>query len=207
MFCEGLAARIALEVCEPLTQSTAKLGAIAKVYQEWIDQARTVNAIEQGVDPHQAAGVAQSMISDMVSNPRAIELQQGMKFGSLMAFEQAVARKRAGFPESSRLAKDADAFGESPWSDVAGYGIIGMIMSGKLPPATEPEPNEAVSDLSERYNHLRHVVWSVLSELKHAKSVDQVFAEDHMRVLRRHDVSPDQRDPLQCPPLGGQRFA
>jgi hypothetical protein len=50
MFCEGLAARIALEVCEALTQSTAKLGAIAKIYQEWIDQAHTVNAIEQGVE-------------------------------------------------------------------------------------------------------------------------------------------------------------
>jgi hypothetical protein len=50
MFCEGLAARVALEVCEPLTQSTAKLGAIAKIYQEWIDAARTVNGIEQGTE-------------------------------------------------------------------------------------------------------------------------------------------------------------
>lgn len=50
MFCEGLAARIGLEVCEPLTQSTAKLGTIAKVYDEWMSQARTVNAIEQGYD-------------------------------------------------------------------------------------------------------------------------------------------------------------
>jgi hypothetical protein len=50
MFCEGLAARIAMEVCEPLTQSTSKLGTIAKVYDEWMSTARTVNAIEQGTE-------------------------------------------------------------------------------------------------------------------------------------------------------------
>lgn len=50
MFCEGLAARVAFEVCEALTQSTSKLGAIAKVYDEWMSQARTVNAIEQGTE-------------------------------------------------------------------------------------------------------------------------------------------------------------
>lgn len=50
MFCEGLAARVALEVCEPLTQSTSKLGAIAKVYDQWMSDARTVNAIEQGTE-------------------------------------------------------------------------------------------------------------------------------------------------------------
>lgn len=48
MFCEGLAARVALEVCEPITQSTSKLGTIAKVYDEWINKAKTANAIEQG---------------------------------------------------------------------------------------------------------------------------------------------------------------
>lgn len=48
MFCEGLAARVALEVCELITQSTSKLGTIAKVYDVWIGDARTVNAIEQG---------------------------------------------------------------------------------------------------------------------------------------------------------------
>jgi hypothetical protein len=32
MFCEGLAARIAIEICEPLTQSTAKLGSITAAY-------------------------------------------------------------------------------------------------------------------------------------------------------------------------------
>lgn len=48
MFCESLAARLALEVCEPLTQSGAKLATIAKVYQEWTDKAVVANAIEQG---------------------------------------------------------------------------------------------------------------------------------------------------------------
>lgn len=50
MFCEGLAARVALEVCEPLTQSSSKLGTIAKIYDEFMDQARTINAIEIGTD-------------------------------------------------------------------------------------------------------------------------------------------------------------
>jgi hypothetical protein len=50
MFCEGLAARVGMEVCEPLTQSTSKLGTIAKVYDEWMSQARAVNAIEQSYD-------------------------------------------------------------------------------------------------------------------------------------------------------------
>lgn len=48
MFCEGLAARIALEVCEPLTQSSAKLGVIAKIYEKWISEARINDAIEDG---------------------------------------------------------------------------------------------------------------------------------------------------------------
>ena len=46
MFCEGLAARIALEVCEPVTQSSAKLGVIAKIYDKWITDAGVVDAIE-----------------------------------------------------------------------------------------------------------------------------------------------------------------
>lgn len=48
MFCEGLAARIAIEVCEALTQSTAKLGAITAAYNKSIGDARTANAIEAG---------------------------------------------------------------------------------------------------------------------------------------------------------------
>jgi hypothetical protein len=50
MFCEGLAARVALEVCEMLTQSTSKLGAIAKMYDVFMTEARAVNAIEQGAE-------------------------------------------------------------------------------------------------------------------------------------------------------------
>lgn len=50
MFCEGLAARMGLEVCEPLTQSSAKLGTIARIYDEWMGDARLINAIEQGTD-------------------------------------------------------------------------------------------------------------------------------------------------------------
>lgn len=48
MFCEGLAARIAFEVCEPLTQSTAKLGALKKIYDDLMGEARLANAIEIG---------------------------------------------------------------------------------------------------------------------------------------------------------------
>lgn len=48
LFCEGLASRIALEVCEPLTQSTAKLQAIASEYKQFMGDARNVNGIEQG---------------------------------------------------------------------------------------------------------------------------------------------------------------
>lgn len=50
MFCEGLAGRIAMEVCEPLTQSSSKLGVIAKVYDEFMSRAKAANAIEQGYD-------------------------------------------------------------------------------------------------------------------------------------------------------------
>ncbi len=50
MFCEAWAARVGLEVCEPVTQSTSKLGAIARIYDEWVDKARLRNSIEQGYD-------------------------------------------------------------------------------------------------------------------------------------------------------------
>lgn len=46
MFCEGLAARIALEVCEPLTQSAAKVATIGKMYDRWMSEAGIVDAIE-----------------------------------------------------------------------------------------------------------------------------------------------------------------
>lgn len=48
MFCEGLAARIALETCEAITQSGDKLTTIAQVYKLFMGEARTVNGIERG---------------------------------------------------------------------------------------------------------------------------------------------------------------
>lgn len=48
MFCEGLACRIALELCETLTQSEAKKGSIAALYKLQMGEARTVNGIETG---------------------------------------------------------------------------------------------------------------------------------------------------------------
>lgn len=48
MFVEGFASRIAFEICEPLTQSTTKLTGIASEYKQFMGEARTVNAIEEG---------------------------------------------------------------------------------------------------------------------------------------------------------------
>lgn len=48
MFCEGLACRVAAEVCEALTQSTTKLASIAGMYKTFMGEARTINAIESG---------------------------------------------------------------------------------------------------------------------------------------------------------------
>jgi len=48
MFCEGLACRIALEICETVTQSGSKLENIAAMYKTFMTEARTVNAIEAG---------------------------------------------------------------------------------------------------------------------------------------------------------------
>lgn len=50
LFCEGLAARIGLEVCEPITQSTSKMGAIKTLYDQVMSDARTVNGIETGAE-------------------------------------------------------------------------------------------------------------------------------------------------------------
>jgi hypothetical protein len=50
MFCEGLAARIAAEICEVITQSTAKLGSCESLYRLKMGEARQVNAIESGSD-------------------------------------------------------------------------------------------------------------------------------------------------------------
>lgn len=52
MFCEGLGARIGLEVCEPLTQSGDKLRNISQIYKTFMSEARAVNGIEVGsVEP------------------------------------------------------------------------------------------------------------------------------------------------------------
>jgi len=48
MFCEGLACRIGMEVCERLTQSTGKVSSLQMAYKQVMGDARTVNAIEQG---------------------------------------------------------------------------------------------------------------------------------------------------------------
>jgi len=52
MFCEGLAARLAYEICEAITQSTVKQQACATAYAKFMGEARTVNSIEEGsVEP------------------------------------------------------------------------------------------------------------------------------------------------------------
>jgi len=48
MFCEGLGARIGLEICEPLTQSDSKLGTISQIYKTFMGEARAINGIEAG---------------------------------------------------------------------------------------------------------------------------------------------------------------
>lgn len=48
MFCEGLAARIASEIVERLTQSTSKRGGILATYSKTMGEARMVNGIETG---------------------------------------------------------------------------------------------------------------------------------------------------------------
>jgi hypothetical protein len=62
MFCEGLAARIGLEVNKPLTGSPQLAGEIAQEYSRWITEAGKVNAIEVGSteDDETAAAAGQS---------------------------------------------------------------------------------------------------------------------------------------------------
>ncbi len=48
MFCEGLACRIGIEICQPVTQSAAKVNQIASFYQKFMGEARIVNGIETG---------------------------------------------------------------------------------------------------------------------------------------------------------------
>lgn len=49
MFCEGLGARIGLEVCEALTQSGEKLQMIGSAYKTFMGDARAVDGIEVGL--------------------------------------------------------------------------------------------------------------------------------------------------------------
>lgn len=48
MFCEAFAARLGMQVCKPLTQSTEKVQEIASEYKKWIGDAQAVNGIEIG---------------------------------------------------------------------------------------------------------------------------------------------------------------
>jgi hypothetical protein len=48
MFCEALGARIGMEVCEAVTQSNSKIATAAGMYKQFVNEARTVNGIEQG---------------------------------------------------------------------------------------------------------------------------------------------------------------
>lgn len=50
MFCEGLSARIGVEIAQAVTQSDGRLQTIASMYKKFMDEARTINAIEAGYD-------------------------------------------------------------------------------------------------------------------------------------------------------------
>jgi hypothetical protein len=50
MFCEGFAARVALELAEPITQSTAKVQTIGQIYRRFMGEATIVDGIENGSD-------------------------------------------------------------------------------------------------------------------------------------------------------------
>lgn len=52
MFCEGMACRIAVELCEPITQSTEKIRVVGSSYGTFMREARLVNGIEnETVEP------------------------------------------------------------------------------------------------------------------------------------------------------------
>jgi hypothetical protein len=48
MFCEGLGARLGLEICEEITQSREKILTISSEYKTFMSEARVVNGIETG---------------------------------------------------------------------------------------------------------------------------------------------------------------
>jgi hypothetical protein len=59
MFVDGFACRLALDVCEVLTQSVNKVEEIAKLYAKFMSEARTVNGIETGpVEPPEDAYIS-----------------------------------------------------------------------------------------------------------------------------------------------------
>lgn len=45
-FCEGLAARVALAICDSITQDKGQIQIVAKVYSQWEGEARTIDGIE-----------------------------------------------------------------------------------------------------------------------------------------------------------------
>ena len=47
MFCEGLGARVGIEVCQPINQSDARLQTIVGIYKQWMGDARKANEIEE----------------------------------------------------------------------------------------------------------------------------------------------------------------
>lgn len=51
-FCEALAARIAVAVCDTITQSASQMQTVTSIFKKWESDARTIDGIEQGyVDP------------------------------------------------------------------------------------------------------------------------------------------------------------
>ena len=54
MFCEGLGARVAFDLCETITQSSSKKGEIDAIYTRYMGEARLVGSIEVGaIEPEE----------------------------------------------------------------------------------------------------------------------------------------------------------
>lgn len=49
-FCEGLAARIAMSICDTITQSNSQVQLVAKIFSEWQSRAKMIDGVEQGFD-------------------------------------------------------------------------------------------------------------------------------------------------------------
>lgn len=50
MFVEGFALRLALSICEPITQSNSKLSNVGSLYEKFMKEARIVNGVEKGAE-------------------------------------------------------------------------------------------------------------------------------------------------------------